>query len=507
LRTIGVWLADITSQSRRWLGGRQPLQDVRLITAVAGAAGLALIQVSTLIPAVPALVDAGIGVVACLAAAGLAATAVRYLAEIDPARLPEGPALSRGGRVVGWILVLAAVSIVLQWAGLQDFLWVLELAIGVVNGALCYSLMAPALYADRTRDGVPADFSADFGVTRLLGSRTNILRSILDTGQRQFGIDLRSTWALTVVRRSLEPLVFALVVVGWLSTGLTVVAVEEQGLVERLGRPVPGDPLSPGMHLHLPWPFDTVSRLPVRRVQSLTVGHEGPEASGPEDVLWARVHAANEYTLLLGNGRDLITVDAAVQYRIVDPRAWRYHSQNPGQALRAIAHRAVMRTTVNKTLADALSENLVSTTARMRTMVQEDAEALGLGVEVLGFTVGGMHPPVMVAADYQSVVSAALGKVTAVVNAQAFRNRTVPYAQSDARRRTNTAQAEGVDARARATGEAWSFLALQAQYGASPREYFFRRRLEALEGVLESRRFTVVDARVQRDGGELWITP
>ena len=43
------------------------------------------------------------------------------------------------------------------------------------------------------------------------------------------------------------------------------------------------------------------------------------------------------------------------------------------------------------------SENLKAMTARMQTMVQEDADALGLGVEVLGFTVGGMHPPVPVA--------------------------------------------------------------------------------------------------------------
>ena len=92
----------------------------------------------------------------------------------------------------------------------------------------------------------------------------------------------------------------------------------------------------------------------MQRVQALTVGHEGEEAGGPENVLWAREHAANEYTLLLGNGRDLITIDAAVQYRIDDPRAWRYHSQNPADALRAIAYRAVMRSTVNRTLADAL---------------------------------------------------------------------------------------------------------------------------------------------------------
>ena len=65
--------------------------------------------------------------------------------------------------------------------------------------------------------------------------------------------------------------------------------------------------------------------------------------------------------------------------------------------LRAIAYRAVMRSTVNRTLADALSENVVTLTAQMREVVQQDADDLGLGVEILGFTIGGMHPPVMVA--------------------------------------------------------------------------------------------------------------
>lgn len=168
----------------------------------------------------------------------------------------------------------------------------------------------------------------------------------------------------------------------------------------------------------------------MRQIQSLSVGHEGVEQPGPENVLWAQEHAANEYTLLLGNGRDLITVDAAVQYRIADARAWKYGTQNPADALRAIAYRTVMRSTVNRTLSEALSENVVTLTHNMRTTVQHDADALGLGVEVMGFTVGGMHPPVMVAPDYQAVVSAELRKVTAVVNAQVYRNETVPAAEA-----------------------------------------------------------------------------
>jgi regulator of protease activity HflC (stomatin/prohibitin superfamily) len=303
----------------------------------------------------------------------------------------------QGARIVAWILGFAALSAGLQWAELPAILRILHFLLLLVNIAACYGLLTappPRL---------------DLGVLSTLGSRTNIFASILDAGERQLGIDLRSTWALTVVRQGLEPLAIGLCLVGWLSTSLTVVSVEEQGLVERLGVPVSGRPLEPGLHLHLPWPFDRVFRIPVRRVQALTVGHQGEEGGGPENVLWAKEHAAKEYTLLLGNGRDLITVDAAVQFRISDAKAWRYHCQNPADALRAIAYRAVMRQTVNRTLSDALSQNVVTLTSQMRGMVQQEADALGLGVEVMAFTVGGMHPPVMVASDYQAVVSAEVG--------------------------------------------------------------------------------------------------
>jgi membrane protease subunit HflK len=304
-----------------------------------------------------------------------------------------------------------------------------------------------------------------------------------------------------------EPLVVMLCLVGWLTTSLTVVGVEEQGLVERLGVPVTGPPLEPGLHMHWPWPIDRVFRVPVQRVQLVHVGHEGEEEGGPEDVLWARQHAANEYTLLLGDGRDLITIDAAVQFRVVNIRAWHYGSQNPADALKAIAYRAVMRSTVNLTLSQALSQNIVTLTGQMRSMVQHDADALGLGVDVIGFTVGGMHPPVPVASAYQAVGAAELRKVTVVVNANTYRNLNLPNAEAEALKSQNSARADAAVAIARATGDASSFRVLEAEYRAARDDYTFRRRLEALERGLLGRRFVVIDTRFQRDGGELWMSP
>jgi membrane protease subunit HflK len=251
---------------------------------------------------------------------------------------------------------------------------------------------------------------------------------------------------------------------------------------------------------------DRVFLILVQRVQSVQVGHEGEEKEGPENVLWAVEHAPNEYTLLLGNGRDLITVDATLQYRITNPRAWRYNCQNPEVALRAIAYRAVMRSTVNLTLSQALSQNVATLTRQMRAMVQKDADALGLGVSILDFTVGGMHPPVPVASAYETVVSAQLANVTAVVQAKAYRNQIVPRAESSVLTDENAARAQAAQALALAAGQAWSFRTLESQYRASPAEYFFRRRLEALEKLLPQRKYTVVDSRFLRDGGEIWTT-
>jgi regulator of protease activity HflC (stomatin/prohibitin superfamily) len=497
--SIGAPAAGAGPAARR-LPELPVLELVRLVRIGTGSAGalaiLFLLDQKTTVA--PTLLAAGIAAALCLAAAGLSATVARYLAGVDASRFPEAPALCRGARVTAWVSGAAALSFGLAWAGNTAIPQVLHFGVLAIDAAVCYGLI-------RTRkSGHP--FPLDFAVLSVLGARPNLVASVLDSAEAQLGIDLRSTWALTVVRRSVEPLVIGLCFLGWLSTSLTVVGVEEQGLVERLGVPLAGEPLPAGLHLHLPWPVDRVFRVPVRRVQALAVGHEGEEGGGPENVLWAVEHAANEYTLLLGNGRDLITVDATVQFRIVDARAWRYHTQNPAEALKAIAYRAVMTNTVNRTLSDALSENVAALTSRMRAVVQSDADALGLGVQVMAFTVGGMHPPVMVAADYQGVVSAELGKVTAVVNAQVFRNETVPVAEAGVVTSINAARAEGAEALARAAGQAWGFRTLESQFRISPQDYYFRRRLETLEKGLGRRSFTVVDSRLQRDGGELWLT-
>ena len=433
---------------------------------------------------------------AALLGAAVSLMIVRYLERADREHLPESTGLASVARWSVWVQLASAASVPLAYYRWQTPVSLLCALVLCANALLVYDLLrASPLTATRLERSL---------ALQALGGRQNIFAAFFGIAERQFGIDLRSTWALTIVRRLAEPLLLCLCLAGWLSTSFSVIPLGEQGLVERLGIVRHDHPLLPGLHAHLPWPVDRVARVAVQRVNAIEVGHEDTEAAGPENVLWTVEHAPNEYTLLLGNGRDLITVDASVQYRITDAQAWMYHCANPETALRAIAYRAVMRSTVNLTLSEALSQNIAILAEKMRGMVQKDADDLGLGVEVLAFTVGGMHPPVPVAGAYEAVVSAELGKYTAVVDAQAFRNGSVPGAQADVLAHVNTARAESAQALATAAGQAWSFRTLNAQYRAAPGEYYFRRRLETLESTLPERPYTVIDSRFLRDGGELW---
>jgi regulator of protease activity HflC (stomatin/prohibitin superfamily) len=131
---------------------------------------------------------------------------------------------------------------------------------------------------------------------------------------------------------------------------------------------------------------------------------------------------------------------------------------------------------------------------------------LDLGVEILDMTVGGMHPPVVVAAEYEAVVSAQVGRATLVTAARTEAERQIPAATAAALDTASKAGAEAARKIAEAKGAAEAFRGVRTSFAAEPALYQYRRRLEALEGALHGSRTVIVDDRLERDGGTLWLS-
>ncbi len=442
-----------------------------------------------------------------MAGIAVAALSSRYAAGTEPSELPEGQGLARWGRLTGWATAWVSIEASARLAGLTAdgvFVFVARLLlVGVV--ILGVQILVGAW--PRERPTAPLA-GVSPGLLAVCFDRIDPLSSIGDAVQRGLGIDLRTTWAIQFLRAAVEPMVVSIAGLAWLSTGMVRVGPEEAAIHERLGRVVSAEALGPGLHLVLPWPIDRLRRVPVQRVLTMPVGAEEgahDEAEGPEDTLWAKLHAAEEYTLLLGDGQDLVTVDGVLHYRISDPYRYLYGVQNPEAGLRGAIYEALTRRTVGRSLDGVLSENLSVLADEVTAEARVRADEMDLGLEPVSFTLAGLHPPFAVARDYQAVVGARIERETAIIGAEAYRIRRVPAAMTEVQQDVDRALASAAKLRATAIGEAAAFSAVRESYAAEPDLVRFRRRMETLEANLAERDLTIVDRRFEAEGGQLWV--
>ena len=503
----------------------------------------------------PTASERGLMLAALVPGVALLALVGRYAARAD-LPLKEGPGLLAWTRSATWMAAAAGVTLAI---GGIDRPEVADLGVilpplsgvgfsegaGVLLSALALSLAveplarsAPGLWAwwNLREAPRPTDLpAARTLLVRLFFSDPHPVRSAFRVLDDTLGIDIRSSWALSFVRRALGPSLMAVCLLGWSTTGLVMVDIDEQAVRERFGRATDQTVLGPGLHLVWPWPVDRVRRVSTERVRTLPIGHE-EEADVPEELLyaidpgdaddedaeddlqsdrdddaesrlWAKQHADEEYTLLLGDGRDLVTVDAQLHYRVRDARAWLYGMQNPEAALRSLAYRAVMERVIAQTLDEALGQDFGAFARDLEVQIQEEADRHALGVEVVDVILGALHPPVSVAKDYQGVVSAQIMRDTERIGAAAYRTGRMSEARREVVREVAIAEALAAERRASAVGEAEAFLGLRARVRTAEADYRFRRRMEALATNLDGRSLVILDHRLERDGMAVWLQP
>ena len=438
-----------------------------------------------------------------LGATGAAAVFVRVFQAPQFETIKDAPGLVKLSRVATWLTLFGSASVFATYFELPDFELYLRVVLLGFPVLLALELLFRGVFGLFQTPAVGAAFGANLFIARLFGSSYNPIQSAFNSIEDTFGIDVRSSWALSFMRRVSFPLIVGLGLFAWSLSAVVVVDESQLAVRERLGKVKEGEVLQPGLNIGLPWPFDRVQVVDTERVRSMPLGFTGAKADA--HALWTQYHAAEEYNLLIGNGRDLVTVNVELQYRIRDIHDWVYGCQNPDEALETLAYRVLMEATVDRTLDEVLSKDIGSFSSRMQQALQEQADEKGLGVELVALNLRGLHPPVALATEYQSVIAAQLDRTTYIIDAEAYRESTLPKAQAEAEGVLRSAAADRIGRLSIAKGEATAFGNLEAQYKASPELYRFRRRVETLETVLLDKPYHVIDARIERDGGALWF--
>jgi len=432
--------------------------------------------------------------------------AARTAAAIPPEQLPESAGLAEWLRCGQWMAVLLGLALLSRSVPVIPAEWSRWPAFVLLGlSALCgleLSLRGPWLFLRRQPSWETCEVPVRLLTLATLFHGRSPLHGALEAAERHLGLSLHTAWAIGFIRRSAFPLIAGLGLLLWASTTLVVVQPQEQGIRLRFGRLASPLPVGPGLHLKLPWPLETVDRYPVRRVQTLSLGYSGP---AKDSLLWARAHSGEEYQLLLGDGRELVSVDATVVYRIRDVLAFALGFQNPRETLGALAYGLLLRVTVGTDLDRLLTADRAPFSRRFAADLQTASDDHGLGLEIVHVSFVSLHPPVGIAAAYEDVVSAEIERVTRVARARATREARLPAAQAVAAREIQEVKADAARRLADARGTAAAFRGVVTADRAAPDLFRFRRRLEAIENALTDRSLFVIDRRLRTGTGDLWI--
>ncbi len=282
------------------------------------------------------------------------------------------------------------------------------------------------------------------------------------------------------------------VVVLWGVSGLYTVAPEEQGLVLRFGEHHRNT--APGLHWHIPYPFEKVIKVPVLTVRREQIGdREG--------------RTFEEESLMLTGDENIIDVSFVVQWQVKEADKFVFNVRNPTETVKAAAESSMREIIGNSEIASALAGGRQQVAADARDLLQRVLDDYESGIAITELLLQRADPPAAVIEAYRDVQRARADLERAINEAQAYQNSIVPQANGQAAQLRNEAQAYKEQVVARADGAAQRFVAVHDQYQTAPEVTRRRIYLESMEVVLRDMNKIVIDSSAEGSSGVVPYLP
>ncbi|HET9061689.1 MAG TPA: SO_0444 family Cu/Zn efflux transporter, partial [Candidatus Binatia bacterium] len=277
---------------------------------------------------------------------------------------------------------------------------------------------------------------------------------------------------------------------------MLVVEPGQLGIVRQLGRVIAAD-LEPGVHFHLPPPFGRGDAVDVDLVRDVPVGFRG--------LVTGRRAGNEDASFYLTADENILDVRSVLQYRVSDPVAYALGAGQVDDTLRG-ATRAVLVDLIAGRPIDALY-----TTERHRieqaagAAVRREAEALGLGVTIVGVRLLDVHAPGDVHDAFRDVASALEDRQREISDADGYAAEQAATAGGQSAELREQAAAAAATAVGSAHGQAARFAGIAAGHAAAPRLTQLRLYLETVERALAKATKYINGSRATTGDIDLWI--
>lgn len=253
---------------------------------------------------------------------------------------------------------------------------------------------------------------------------------------------------------------------------------EESGVVLRFGRFARTVPS--GLHLKLPFPFESVIKVPVERQLKEEFGFRTLEAGvrteySKEDL--------EEESLMLTGDLNVAVVEWTAQFRVRDPYKYLFKVRNVRQTFRDM-NETVMREVVgDRSVNEVLTVGRQEIALEVEQQLQALSDQYETGIKVEQIVLQDVNPPDAVKPSFNEVNQAQQEREKMINQARADYNQVIPRARGEALQTIEQAQGFATDRVNRARGDAELFTQVHAAYSRAPEVTRRRMYLETM-GVI-----------------------
>ena len=301
-------------------------------------------------------------------------------------------------------------------------------------------------------------------------------------------------------KRSLPPgfggrnagwLIGAVVLGLWALSGIYSIAGGEQGVVLRFGK---FDRITPsGLHMHLPYPIETVIKANTGIVNQVDIGGGPATRSQAQNVNFGNDPASAGQ--MLTQDKNILNMHFRILWRIDDPAKFLFNMRDPQLTIRA-AGESVMRELVGQRTFDNIvrggREQLGQDAREQLQAILNSYEAGVLVVDVLPQKI---DPPAEVIDAFNDVQRAEQDAEKEINQAEAYRSDIVPRARGEAERIKLDAEGYLERATKEAEGEAQRFIQVYNAYRTGGEMTKQRMYIETMQDIMKSSNKVFVDGK------------
>ena len=276
------------------------------------------------------------------------------------------------------------------------------------------------------------------------------------------------------IRNTVLILLLVLVLVVAATTCWYTVDDKQQAVVTTFGKVT--DVTGAGVHFMIPFGIQQVQMVDVNVYQDIELGYTS-KGDGYEV-------KESESTMITGD-YNIVNVDFYIEYKISDPIAYLYSSNNPELILKNLIQSQVRNVVGSSSVDSVLTDGKASIQQQVKDLVTDILQEYNIGLTLISVRIQDAEPPTKEVIEAFKAVETAKQQAEAVINeALAYQNAQIPQAQAEADKLIQNAKYLKQARINEAIQQVAMFNAMYEEYARNPEITMSRMYYEAISEIL-----------------------